>query len=196
MTSVTSTVSSPKHTSRMLLLLAAVFALPVLIGTGLFWSGWRPQSNHHGELLQPSRSLPENGLLHADGRALPSTELRGKWLLVLPLAGECEALCLNNLQQMQQVHAALDKGKSRVQRVLIRNGGSGSGLPGRFPDLLVGVVQAGPAAPDWQRALEGTGQAVYLVDPMGTVILRYAAPLDMRGMLKDIERLLKYSWIG
>ncbi|MBS1155299.1 MAG: hypothetical protein H6R07_1223 [Proteobacteria bacterium] len=199
MISMTSTRSTPKPAGRMLLLLVAVFALPFLIGSGLFWSGWRPdKSGNHGELLQPPRSLPANGLQHVDGRALSSTELHGKWLLVLPLDGECQAACLKNLQQMQQVHMALTKGQNRLQRVLVRSGVSepAAALQGRFPDLLVGIVQAGPAGLAWQHALDGAGQGVYIVDPLGNVVLRYAAPVEMRGVLKDIERLLKYSWIG
>jgi hypothetical protein len=47
----------------------------------------------------------------------------------------------------------------------------------------------------WKSVLEGTGQAIFIVDPLGNVMMRYAAPPDMRGILKDLERLLKYSWI-
>ena len=37
---------------------------------------------------------------------------------------------------------------------------------------------------------------IYLVDPLGNVMMRWPAKPDMRRMLKDLERLLKASQIG
>jgi hypothetical protein len=178
-------------------LLAAVFLLPFIIGTGLFWSGWRPgKFVNHGELLSPARALPESGLSHADGRPFARSELAGKWLLVLPVAGDCAAPCLANLQQMQNVHLALNKEQSRLQRVFISNGGPlPSDLASRFPGLVLGRTGNDADGEAWAALLAGRGQTLYVVDPLGNVMMRYAEPGDMRGVLKDIERLLKYSWI-
>lgn len=196
MTAISSNLPAAKPAGRMLFLLAAVFVLPFLIGTGLFWSGWRPgKFSNYGELLQPARDLPAEGLKHADGTPFPNTELLGKWLLVLPVNGVCEAICLKNLQQMQQVHIALNKDQNRLQRVLISSGTVAPvALQTRFPDLVLGVVAPADAAP-WQHTLEGSGKTLYIIDPLGKVMMRYAEPGQMRGVLKDLERLLKYSWI-
>jgi hypothetical protein len=40
-----------------------------------------------------------------------------------------------------------------------------------------------------------TGTA-YLVDPLGNLVLRYPEDPDVKGMAKDIGRLLKASRIG
>jgi len=181
-------------------LLAAVFLLPFIIGTGLFWSGWRPgKFINHGELLTPARPLPETGLSHADGRPFPRSELAGKWLLVLPVAGACDTPCLDNLQQMQNVHLALNKEQSRLQRVLISNGGPPpADLQSRFPGLVLGRINSTSSdatSEAWHSVLAGRGQTLYVVDPLGNVMMRYTDPGDMRGVLKDLERLLKYSWI-
>ena len=197
MSSMASPLPAPKPAYRTLLLLAAVFFLPFIIGTGLFWSGWRPgKFVNSGELVQPPRPLPENGLTHADGRPFPTSELRGKWLLVLPVDGSCNASCQQNLQQMQQVHIAMNKEQSRLQRVFISNSASApTVLQSRFPELVFCVVQANTAGEAWRKAMDSRGQTVYVVDPLGNVMLRYADPGDMRSVLKDLERLLKYSWI-
>ena len=34
-----------------------------------------------------------------------------------------------------------------------------------------------------------------IADPLGNVIMRYDEAAEMRGVHKDLERLLKYSWI-
>lgn len=202
MTSMTSTLPAPKPAHRTLLLLAAVFVLPFVIGTGLYWSGWRPEKfANHGELLQPPRVLPEDGLTHADGRPLPTSELRGKWLLVMPVNGSCDTPCLQNLKQMHQVHIALNKEQSRLQRVFIGGDVSDPALVASqqlqhdFPDLVVAATKTNAAGTAWHSALDGSGHAIYIVDPLGNIMMRYAEPADMRGVLKDLERLLKYSWI-
>jgi hypothetical protein len=187
---MTTAMPTPNSSRRTLLLLAALFFLPFVIGSGLFWLDWRPEKfGNYGELLQPPRTLPATGLRHADGRPLPTSELLGKWLLVLPVKGSCTTTCQNYLQ-------------NRLQRVLIVGAGSDSAiyppmveLQRLFPGLLVAAVQTNVAGEAWHSALNGRGQEVFIVDPLGNVMMRYADPTDMRGVLKDLERLLKYSWI-
>jgi len=182
----------------MLLLLAAVFVLPFAIGTGLFWSGWRPAKfANHGELLQPARALPDDGLRDVEGHPLPTAELRGKWLLLRVAHAPCDATCENELQQIQQVHIALNKEQSRVRRVFISGGEASSlaALRRSFPNLTLARLEPDVEHAAWQGVFTGSGRELYLVDPLGNVMMRYADPADLRGVLKDLERLLKYSWI-
>jgi glutathione peroxidase-family protein len=37
---------------------------------------------------------------------------------------------------------------------------------------------------------------VYLVDPLGNLMMRYEPDDEPKGMIKDLERLLKYSGLG
>jgi hypothetical protein len=46
------------------------------------------------------------------------------------------------------------------------------------------------AGPAWDR------KHVYLVDPNGNVMMRWRAEDDPKGMLRDLERLLRASQIG
>ena len=160
----------------MLLVLAAVFVLPFVIGSGLFWSGWRPAGlRNHGELIQPPR-------------ALPSVEaLQGKWLLIVPARDGCAQACLDTLQRLQQAHAALGKNQGRVQRVVI------GAMPIQAQDLKVISPTADEVA--WRRALDDFAPAVFVADPFGNVMMRYGEPIDARSVLRDMERLLKYSWV-
>ncbi|WP_301103019.1 hypothetical protein [Propionivibrio sp.] len=200
MPTMTAALPTPNSSRRTLLLLATIFFLPFFISSGLFWLDWRPgKFANHGDLLQPPRPLPETGLLHGDGRPLPSTELRGKWLLLMPVQDVCNASCQTRLQQMLQVHVALNKEQSRLQRVLFVGGAADTAnlvqVQQRFPDLVIASVPSGTAVDAWERALDGRGHPIYIVDPLGNVMMRYAEPNDLRGVLKDLERLLKYSWI-
>ena len=61
-----SATSAPKRGRFTLALLVATFVLPFLAGTGLFWSGWRPEKfGNHGELIvAPSRDAGERSARH------------------------------------------------------------------------------------------------------------------------------------
>ena len=96
---------------------------------------------------------------------------------------------------MAQLHLALNKEQRRVQRVLIVADGDPQDLAPvqqRFADLL--IVNR-PSTPAWNDAFAGQASGLYVVDPLANVMMRYAGPVEMRGVLKDLERLLKYSWI-
>lgn len=193
MTATTSAAAAPTRSSRLTLLwLVAVFLLPFVVGSGLFWLDWRPtRYANHGELLQPPRALPETGLRRIDGSPLPAGELRGKWLLVVPAQRTCDDACEATLQQLAQVQLALNQDRGRVQRVLVVSGDQQNfaRLQRRFPDLLIA------GQPSEAGAVDGRAAGLYVADPQAKLILRYGDPTDMRGVLKDLERLLKYSWL-
>lgn len=197
MTSIPATLPASRPARYTLALLVATFVLPFVLGTGLYWSGWRPEKfGNHGNLIQPPRPMPEAGLMQADGRPLSTAELRGKWLLMLLIEGSCGATCRESLQQMRQVHLALNKEQSRLRRVLISTEGSPplAELRQAFPDLLVAKLDP-EATTAWASALENAEQGPLIADPLGNVIMRYGSSIEMRGVHKDLERLLKYSWI-
>lgn len=197
MSSAAVTLDAPRGSSRRtLLLILALFVLPVLVAAGLYAFGWKPdRTMNTGQLIQPAFQLPE--LTGTDGTPLPAEALRGKWLLLVTGDGPCDAACADLLEQMRSVHIALNKERDRVRRAWV-NPAAGSdpalrGIELRFPDLLV----ARPAATGWAAAFGSRpGHHLYVVDPMGNVILRYAERADPRGVRRDLERLLKYSWIG
>jgi len=197
MTSVPDALPVTKPARYTMALPVATFVLPFVLGTGLYLSGWRPEKfGNHGDLIQPPRPMPETGLLQADGRPLPTAELRGKWLLMLPIEGSCGASCRESLQQMSNVHLALNKEQGRLRRALISTEGSPpfAELQQTYPDLLVAKVDP-EASTEWASTLDNTGQGLLIADPLGNVIMRYDEAAEMRGVHKDLERLLKYSWI-
>lgn len=191
-------VSAPSPARRspwpILLVLGAVFFLPFAAGSALFWSGWRPAGFvNHGQLVESPRTLPEGGLLDADGRPLTSAALRGKWTLLYAVDGACGEACTASLGAMRQAHLALGRETDRVQRVLVA---TSAGLPAGSDGLVAARVD--PAALEaWRGAFGPAGieQGVWVVDPFGRAILHYVDGKDRRGMRDDLERLLKYSWV-
>ena len=174
---------------RQLLLVASIFFVPLAVAIWLYFSsGWRPAPGaQHGELIDPPR-------------ALPSAALRGSWSLVLLLAGPCDPACAASLEEMDRVRLALDKDIPRVRRVLLHDGGCCE--PGLAeltgPDLR--VLAATGAEGSSLRALfppaADGGRRIYIVDPHGNLVMGYPSAGSGRGLLKDLERLLRLSRIG
>jgi len=199
-----SAASSLTRGQRTLLLVVALLAMPFLVAFALYWIEWRPAKlANHGQLIEPPQPLPESGLLHADGRPLPTEELRRKWTLIVVNRGECGEACQRDLQQIRQVQVALNKEMMRLRRVLLGDSPStlraDTGLPtirAAYPDLLLAAPVEGDGGQPLRALLDGQAYRFYVVDPLGNVMLRYPADAEMVGMLKDLERLLKYSWVG
>lgn len=186
---------------RAILLVSVILALPFVVGFGLYYFGWRPATtNNYGELLQPPRTLPEHGLLRPDGHELPASELKGKWLLVLAGDDPCDLLCRQRLHDMRQIQVSLNKNMGRLQRMWLgaRVGSDPAlqDLKQKYPDLLVAQPAPGAAGEGWRTALDSRRPRMYVVDPLGNVILRYPDSPDPKRIRKDVERLLTYSWVG
>lgn len=190
----------------ILALLLLLFVLPVAAATGLYLAGWRPANGgNHGELIRPARQVEDLALQTLDGQPVRFGALRGKWTMVYFGASSCPEACMKSLYAMRQVHTAQGKERDRVQRVFIlaeTNAlvGLNAKLAG-YPGMHVWTGEKTALA----ELAQGFGMrdgsaaeqpAIYLVDPLGNLIMRYALGVDPSGMLKDMTRLLKYSWVG
>lgn len=186
---------------RAILLVTFILSMPFALGFALYYFGWRPSSTgNYGELLQPPLRLPEHGLLRPDGRELPTSELKGKWLLVLAGDGHCDPLCLQRLHDMRQIQVSLNKEMGRLRRLwlgsTVARDPALPELKQTYPDLLIAAPDPGVGGEAWRTALDARQPRMYVVDPLGNVVLRYPDSPDPKGVRKDVERLLKYSWVG
>jgi hypothetical protein len=164
-----------------LVLLAALFALPI-VGSVTAYVFFPPAPTaNYGELLLPPAPAP--------------TELIGmreRWILVTWDRAPCEAACVAKITAMRQVRLALGRNASRVDRVLLLGRAEGRPEP---PEGFEGMVVIGSGGVP-HGGLIGDAAHIYLVDPNGNVMMRWPAPPEMKRMLKDLERLLKASQIG
>lgn len=196
---------SPPHETqrrgrRQFLLVASLFFVPLATAIFLYYaSGWHPAVGAHGELVNPPRPLAVSGLMLRDGRPAPEDAFQGKWSLVHDAGADCDAGTRALLDELANVRLALDKDAGRVRRVLMHQGLCDSiELLSRDADLVVLAV-VGPAGrtflAQFPPAFE-PGHGIYIVDPHGNLMMAYPAAGSARGLLKDLERLLRLSNIG
>jgi len=149
---------------------------------------------NYGELIDP-RPLPAALLERVDGGAFALADFRGKWVLLQVDAAACGEPCQAKLFNMRQSRLAQGDNAERIERVwLVAGGGT---PPPALARLYEGAVVA-RAAPDLVAALPGPEPRdhVYLIDPRGNLVLRFPKDAEPKRIIKDLQRLLKYSGIG
>jgi cytochrome oxidase Cu insertion factor (SCO1/SenC/PrrC family) len=188
---------------RTVLLLAALFMLPLLLSFWLYYGWhWRPEGmTNHGELIQPLRPLPQLALRDAAG--VPQSHIfQGHWTLVYVGNGACDADCRITLIFMRQTRLSLNNEMTRVQRVFLATADccDRAYLATEHPGLRVlDASQAGaqPLLAQFSAAgPSGRARELYIVDPLGNLMMRYDARLPPQGLLEDLKRLLQLSHIG
>ncbi len=187
---------------RTLLLVAAIAALPFVIAAVLVMTDWRPsgRSLARGELLQPVRPLPPQDW-QALGAASPESRIgQGKWLLLTMADKQCDEPCQAALFSMQQARLLTHKDMRRVERVLVTRSmpdGDAGALREKFPGLDLYRTQDGAALKKLLLEDGRDPQAwIFLIDPAGNLVLRYAPGADTVGLHKDLAPLLKLSRLG
>lgn len=184
-----------------LVLLFLLFTLPVVASYTTYYV-IKPQARtNYGALLEPQRELPAAVAQGLDGAPVALASLRGKWLMLTVDAAECPRACEDKLWMMRQVRLTTGKDRDRVERVwLVSDAGS---VAPRLRDEYDGTVIAriDPAAlrqalPVDERAGTALSDHVFVVDPLGNVMMRFPKGADPQKVKKDIGKLLKVSRIG
>ena len=180
-----------RRSRRMLLLLVAIFFLPVAAAFYLYYGAtWRPvgQTNH-GELLNPVQTVP------ADAAAL-----RGKWSLVYLGDGRCDEACKTALIFARQTRLSLNQDMQRVNRLFLATGECcdraylDSVHVGLNTLDLTDAAKAAPLLAAFPEA--GRATSLFIVDPLGNVVMRFDVRENPKDLLTDLRKLLKLSSIG
>ena len=180
---------SVKRSRRMLLLLVALFFLPLAVAFMAYYGGWRPEgSTNHGELLQPIRQLP----------AAQAEPLAGKWALAYVGNGACDNDCQTALVFARQTRLSLAADTNRVKWVLFATDHccNRDYLDVAHKGIVVIDAAADRAALLGVLPAQDLQHSLFVIDPLGNIVLRYDVRNNPRGLLEDVKKLLKLSHIG
>jgi cytochrome oxidase Cu insertion factor (SCO1/SenC/PrrC family) len=186
---------------RLLIGLALLFFAPLALAFYLYYGHgtWHPGGRvNAGDLVQPPRPLPALALPFLQAGSTDPNFLKRKWTLLYVQFGPCADACRVRLYDTRQVRLALDRDMDRVQRVLIAGDAccDAQFLHEQHPDLIA-IRATAAAAPLLALLPERDAQgAVYLIDPLGNLMMLYPVGARPKGMLEDLKRLLRLSSIG
>lgn len=181
--------------------LAALFLLPIAASFWLYYGiGWSPGKHvNHGQLLEPARPLPSVSLPAADGSGRVANLFAKRWALVYVGDGRCDAACRYTLFVMRQTRLDLGNDMPRVERVFLATTAccNEAFLAHEYPGLIV-LDASGSSG---QRLLHAfpagdRSSTIFIVDPLGNLMMRYDSRRDPNGLLEDLQRLLRLSHIG
>lgn len=187
---------------RTLAALAGLFLLPLALSFWMYYgTDWRPGGHvNHGDLISPPRMLPALNLPGAIATApVPDELFRRKWSLVYIGNGRCDAACRRTLYVMRQTRLALNNQMTRVDRVFLVTAGccdrdflshehAGLAVLNATGESAAALLALFPTA--------GRDQTLFVVDPLGNLMMSYDVRQDPKGLLQDLRKLLTLSHIG
>ncbi|MEI6191710.1 MAG: hypothetical protein WCP13_01345 [Nitrosomonadaceae bacterium] len=179
-----------------MLLLMLLMGAPIILSYLLYFLGTPSGSVNYGELME-TKPLPEAILHRIDNTSFSINQLRGKWVLLVIDSGVCEESCRKKLYYMRQVRLSQKTEMQRIERVLlidddripeinIEKEFKGTWLINAKNNKLLGAIPAKVSQHDH----------IYVIDPLGNLMMRFPKDVDPSLMLKDLKRLLKISQIG
>ncbi|MGB4117569.1 MAG: hypothetical protein WBK51_13600 [Polaromonas sp.] len=158
----------------------------------------RPEGRrNYGELITPQRPLPAMVTTDLNGKAGELTTLKKQWLLISVANAACDSACQQRLYFQRQLRESLGKQKGRLDRVWLIT--DTAAVDARLQPALAEASVLRVAAEALAQWLPPAGNAqdhLYVVDPIGNLMMRFPANMDAAGAAKakrDLDRLLRAS---
>lgn len=157
-----------------LLALFGVYSLIYLAGQDTLL-----QTTNAGEFVDPPLMARDLGLSDGEGRPVDGSDSWWVWVA----ADDCAAACRAAIANLAGLNDRLGAQAGRVRLAVVVTGPSA--------ELDSAAVERFRSAGE-QRLAEG----VYIVDPMGNVVLRYATETSVDAVVEDLMRMLKVTRVG
>lgn len=177
-----------KRNRFLLMAIFAIFLGSFALAGVLRFSGWRPSGmKNHGELLQPPGDLRSVVPLLADGGEYRWNPIERTWRILVAPPADCGAPCAKLAGEIDLVWQLFGHDADHVHVLWIGERPVDARLP-----ATTRLIRPAPALrAALPRADDPRGVPVYVVDPNGFVILRYAPGFDPGDLRSDMARLLK-----
>ena len=185
-------VQSKRRNRAMLIGLFAVAFVPLFAAYLLYQESRSAEpwaTTNRGELMKPIVSVAELGLIPNDPAHSQTLSMSasGHWWLVTVANGACESECQSALHQLRQLHVLLGKDADRIKRALVEQG---------VDEPEAALSESYPEVGWFGGPVNALTPGVYIIDPLGNVVLRYPYGDAGKPVLEDLKKLLKVSHIG
>lgn len=192
--------AAPKKPRGQLKLLAiiAIVVGPIVLAAGMakFGVGIPDSQTNRSDLIEPALTVADWQLdIEPVGYGAP-------WRLLVTAPGECDSSCTALIHQARQINVALGREAGRVEHLAALGSAPSDKLLERLERDYPRLQQT-PLDPSvFQRSLEahpqewGEGPQLWLIDPLGRVVLHQDPDEPGKQLLDDLKHLLKVSKVG
>jgi len=201
MTNETSTESTekPQRTNTALWVLTASFFIPAILAYGYFYLGARPSIKSNGELIIPIVDIHTLNITAKDGAELSEEELTPHWRMAYFVGSSCDSSCQNSLFVMRQTNIGIGKYQDRLNHAIVH-----LDAPDKAFTDLIEKEYSGNTGRIYAKAENITAlsnlennpakmESIYLVDPLGNIMMHFPKNLDPKLIRKDLNKLMKVS---
>ena len=160
---------------------------------------------HYGTLVTPQRPMPaasELKLTTLDGQPFDLRTLKGKWLLVAADGAACPESCARKLHITRNSHASQGKNVTGWPVWFITDDAP---VPDKVLEAYKGTImlRADPGqlarfllAGQQQQAAPALAAPIWIIDPLGNLMMQYPADADGVKVRKDVSKLVHNSRVG
>ncbi len=155
---------------------------------------------NYGTLIDPRlHPIPALESSALDGKPAKLEDFKGKWLMVHVAPGDCQKACKDQLVAIRQLRLMQGKHHTRIERVWLIT--DQQPLDTVLMRVIDGtrMLRVNPeAVAKWLPVEQGgnMNDHIYLIDPLGNLMMRFPKNADPAKVAKDIGKLLKASAIG
>ncbi len=183
-----------------LLLVLFVCASPLIFSYLTYYIIKPTGRNTYGALIDPRQHpIPALDARELDGKPAGLDAYKGKWIMLQTAPGDCQQGCKDQLVAMRQLRLMQGKDMERIERVWLITDDS------PLDTMLMKVVDGthflrvkADVVKAWLPVDAGGNPAdhLYLIDPLGNLMMRFPKDADPQKVKKDMGKLLKASAIG
>lgn len=174
--------------------LYAVFGVtivPLMLAMLMYFNLWGVPDGrtNFGQLLLPPKDIQQAQLVDEKQTPWSQASADKRWLLVYLTPADCAQPCEEATHLLRQINVALGKEAHRVTRLLVNQQGQ---FNQKFEADYPALIQLKSLS---QETFEA-GEGIYIVDPLGNIMMYYSTDFVGKELLKDLKKLLRTSNIG
>ena len=185
---------------KKLLLVLLICAAPLIASYFTYYVVKPKDRTNYGTILDArALPIPQMATTTLDGQPRTLADLKGKWVMLRVGGGQCLDECQRQLYAMRQWRTMQGKNMDRMERVwLITDRAPLDTVTMREYDGMELLRAPAPVVAKWLPVEPGRAQSdhIYLIDPLGNLMMRFPYQPEPGRVYKDIAKLLKASAIG
>jgi len=198
-----------RKNKRTMVLLFLMFLAPILFAIYLFntHSSEGYVTKNKGTLIRPAKELKNVNLTYfGNNKPYKLADQEHQWVMVFIGAGECDDNCKHQLVVMRQTRLAQGGDFTRINRLYVMLNKQSDKFMKEVkeyhPDMdivtgtskqLTNITKQFKLA---DKIEPGKSNRIYIVDPIGNLMMYYELDANASDIAKDLARLLKVSQMG